>query len=376
MKSLGIDVISLSTGEPDFPTPDVVKAAATEAILANFTRYTQSEGFLGLREAISQKFTAENNIPCTPSRVLVSNGGKHTIFNALLALVEKGDEVLIPSPYWTSYPELVRIAEAEPVVMPTLIEDGFRIDPDQLRRAITPRTRAVILNSPSNPSGVMYSEEELRSLAEVIAETGIYVISDELYEKIIYDGNRHFSIGSIPELADVAITVNGVSKAFSMTGWRIGYMTGPQDVVAAAATMQSQTTSSASSISQRAALAALTSITDEVDAMVERFRERRDLIEQEVLRIPGVSYPRPQGAFYLLIDIRSYLTDSYPDTASVASYLLTEHHVATVPGSAFGAEGTLRLSYACSDSDILKGVERIASGLMEIRSGRTIKNRS
>lgn len=367
MQADGIHIISFSTGEPDFPTPDVVKQAAIAAIEANFTRYTQSEGIPELRKAVAEKFTRENNIPTLPSEVLVSAGGKHSIFNALMATVDEGDEVILQAPYWTSYPELVRLAGGVPVVLPTTPQQRYKIDADRVRAAITPRTRAIILNSPSNPTGVMYSPDELRAIAGVIAEAGIYVISDELYEKIVYDGNVHFSIGSIPELRDLAITVNGVSKAFAMTGWRIGYMRGPLDVIGAASRMQSQVTSNPASISQRAALAALTQVDGEVERMVAAFSRRRDLISGLVSEIPDLSFPHPDGAFYLFVDISAYLCERVPDDMALASYLLREHHIATVPGSAFGDPTAIRLSYACSESDIIEGVARIRRGLGDLR---------
>jgi aspartate aminotransferase len=366
MQSEGTHIISFSTGEPDFPTPDVVKRAAIAAIEKNFTRYTQSEGIPELRRAVAKKFTRDNAIPTEPSQVLVSVGGKHSIFNALMAIIDEGDEVILPAPYWTSYPELVRLAGGVPVIIPTTAAERYKVSAERLRQAMTPRTRAMIINSPSNPTGVMYSRAELETIAGVVVEAGIYIISDELYEKIVYDGNIHFSIGSIADLSELAITVNGVSKAFSMTGWRIGYMRGPNDVIAAAARMQSQVTSNPTSISQKAALAALTEITDEVDTMVAAFSHRRDLISSIVAEIPGVSFPHPDGAFYLFVDVAAYLGPRTPDTTALASYLLREHHVATVPGSAFGDARAIRLSYACSEEDIIEGTARMQRGLEEL----------
>jgi aspartate aminotransferase len=366
MQSEGTHIISFSTGEPDFPTPDVVKRAAIAAIEKNFTRYTQSEGIPELRRAVAKKFTRDNAIPTEPSQVLVSVGGKHSIFNALMAIIDEGDEVILPAPYWTSYPELVRLAGGVPVIIPTTAGERYKVSAGRLREAMTPRTRAMIINSPSNPTGVMYSRAELEAIAGVVAEAGIYIISDELYEKIVYDGNIHFSIGSIADLSELAITVNGVSKAFSMTGWRIGYMRGPSDVIAAAARMQSQVTSNPASISQKAALAALTEITDEVDTMVAAFSRRRDLISSLVAEIPDVSFPHPDGAFYLFVDVAAYLGPRAPDTTALASYLLREHHVATVPGSAFGDDRAIRLSYACSEADIIEGTARMRRGLEEV----------
>lgn len=366
LQAEGIDIVSFSTGEPDFPTPDVIKRAAIAAIENNFTRYTQSEGIPELRKAAAGKFETENGIPTDPAQVLISVGGKHSIFNALMSIVDEGDEVILPAPYWTSYPELVRLAGGTPVVIRTSPEKRYKITAGQLRAAITEKTRAIIINSPSNPTGVMYSREELEEFAAVIAEAGIFVISDELYEKIVYDDNRHFSIGSVPSLADLAITVNGVSKAFSMTGWRIGYMRGPKDVIAAAARMQSQVTSNPASISQMAALSALTQITSEVDIMVSSFQKRRNLIVELLHDTPRITFPRPDGAFYLFLDVRDYFSDRTPNSASLAKYLLEEHHIATVPGSAFGDDNAIRLSYACSERDIIEGVKRLKRGFGEL----------
>jgi aspartate/methionine/tyrosine aminotransferase len=369
MQSEGIHIISLSTGEPDFPTPDVVKRAAVAAIEKNFTHYTQAEGIPELRKAVAEKFTRENGMPTTSSEVLISVGGKHSIFNVMMALLDPGDEVIIPSPYWVSYPEITCLLGAIPVPLPTTVEARYKITPDQLRNAITPRSRLIIINSPSNPTGVMYSQSELEALGEIIAEAGLYVISDELYEKIIYDGNRHFSIGSMPELRDLAITVNGVSKAYSMTGWRIGFMRGPQDIIAAAARVQGQSTSNPTSISQKAALAALTQTRGEVAEMVAAFERRRDLIVELLGAIPGISFPRPDGAFYIFMDVSSYFCEHTPDSSALARYLLEEHHVATVAGEPFGDSSALRLSYAASEDDIREGVARLKRGLEKLRAG-------
>ena len=367
MRAEGIHVVSLSTGEPDFPTPEPIKQAGIEAINANFTRYTQSEGILELREAIARKFTEQNAIPTDAANVLVSSGGKHSIFNALTAICDPGDEVIIPAPYWVSYPEMVRLVGAEPVIVATSVADRYKLSPALLSAAITPRTRAFIINSPSNPTGVIYSPDELRALAEVIASSGAYLISDELYEKIIYDGNTHFSLGSLPSLRETAITVNGVSKAYAMTGWRIGYMTGPRDVIAAAAKIQSQVTSNPSSISQKAALAAITGGTADVERMARAFERRRDLICELLGAIPDVEFPRPDGAFYIFMDVSAYYTAEVTDSLALSDYLLRRHHVATVAGCAFGDDSAIRLSYACSEEDIREGVARIARGLEELK---------
>lgn len=367
MQTEGIHVVSFATGEPDFPTPDLIRQAGIRAIEQNFTRYTQSEGIPELRAAIARKFERDNGIHVEPTQTLVSVGGKHSIYNALSAILDEGDEVIIPAPYWTSYPEMVRLVGGVPVIVETGSETRYKITPEMLRAHITPQSRAVILNSPSNPTGVMYSESELRELGHVIADAGLYVISDELYEKIVYDGNIHFSIGSMPELRDLAITVNGVSKAFSMTGWRIGYMCGPHDVMGAAARIQSQTTSNPTSISQKAALEALTGADDVVVWMSSKFRERRDLIGGLLREIEGVDFPYPDGAFYIFLKVDSLYGPEVPDSTTLASRLLKEHRVATVPGIAFGDDSTIRLSYACSEEDIVEGMSRLRHGLEALR---------
>jgi aspartate aminotransferase len=366
MQADGIHVISLSTGEPDFPTPDVIKRAAIEAIDGNFTKYTQAEGIPELRRAVARKFTEENCIPTEDNEVLISVGGKHSIFNMMMAILDPGDEVIIPSPYWVSYPEMVRLFGGVPVILSTTVGSRYKITPDQLREAITPRTRLFIINSPSNPTGVMYSRQELEALGSIAAEAGIYVLSDELYEKIIYDDNSHFSIGSMPQLRNLAITVNGVSKAYSMTGWRIGFMRGPSDLIGAASCIQGQSTSNPTSISQKAALAALTRTTGEVEMMAREFEKRRDRIVDLLSAISGISFPRPDGAFYIFMDISSYFTPRHPDSSSLATYLLEEHHIAVVPGEAFGDDRAIRLSYASSIENIEEGVARIRRGLESV----------
>jgi aspartate aminotransferase len=368
MVAAGIDVVSLSTGEPDFPTPEVVKQAAIAAIDANFTYYTQSDGIPELRRAIAEKFTRDNGIATDPSEVLVSVGGKHAIYNALAAIVDDGDEVLIPAPYWVSYPEMVRLVGGTPIAVAAGAEDRFKVTPATLEELRTERTKALFINSPSNPTGVMYTREELEQIGRWAAESGLYVISDELYEKIVYDGREHYSIGALPELRDLAITVNGVSKAYSMTGWRIGYMRAPLDVLRAASRVQSQVTSSPPSISQMAALAALTSAADDVAEMARAFERRRDVTCDLLASIPKITFPRPDGAFYVFVDVGEYLGEEYPDTESLARMMLADYHVATVPGSAFGDERSIRLSYACSEENIREGVSRFASALAAVGS--------
>ena len=371
MKEEGIDVISLTAGEPDFPTPRHVKEAAIRAIEADFTHYTANQGIRELVEAIIHKFSSENDLHFSPRQILVSNGAKHSIYNALQAICRPGDEVVFFSPYWVSYPAMVRLADATPVVVPTRLENGFSPDPRGLRRAINQRTKAIILNSPGNPTGAVYPRSLLEEIAAIVKETGVFVISDEIYEKVIYNGAMHFSIGSVRAIRDQVITVNGVSKAYAMTGWRIGYMGGPEEVIAAAGRLQSQVSSNANSIAQKATVAALGGSQRDIDMMVEEFHRRRDAGHALLKEIRGVDVPLPAGAFYFLFSVAPFIgreagSQRMKDTADIAAYLLDHHHVATVPGSAFGAPDCLRISYACAMDDLEQGVRRLRRGLEEL----------
>ncbi len=374
MKARGINVVSMTAGEPDFPTPDHVKEAAIAAIRDNFTHYTANAGIPELLGAIREKFENDNGLRFNVSQLLVSSGAKHSIFNALLAICNPGDEVIVPAPYWVSYPEMVKIADATPVVVQTTRETGYKLTPAALRAAITARSKVLIVNSPSNPTGAVYSRRELEGLAEVVASSGIYVISDEIYEKIVYDGARHESIGAIDAVRDLVVTVNGVSKAYAMTGWRIGYMGGPKDVIQAAAKVQSQATSNANSIAQRAALAALTGPGDDVKKMLGEFKRRRDYFTKRLRELPGVRIEPPDGAFYLFPDVSAYVGARYKDGSvssdmDLAACLMEEAKVAVVPGSAFGGVNHLRLSYACSMSDITEAADRMESTLKKLLNG-------
>jgi aspartate aminotransferase len=372
MRSEGIDVVSLTAGEPDFPTPQLIKDAAIKAINENFTKYTSNQGIPELLHAITHKFQNDNNLKFETSQILVSCGAKHSVYNALQALCDEGDEVIVPAPYWVSYPEMVKLVDATPVIVQTSEDNHFKMTPAQLRRAITKKTKALILCSPSNPTGAVYTPEEVFQIAEVVAKTGIYVISDEIYEKIIYDGYQHVSIGSFEPIRDQVVTVNGVSKVFSMTGWRIGYMGARKDIVQAAEKIQSQMTSNASSISQKAALAALTNdLSGEVQAMVREFDRRRKFLLGEMDKIKGLKYIYPRGSFTLFVNIKPFLkakVNSHTLTTSddVVMYFLNEHNVAMVPGSSFGAPHWMRLSYACSMEDLQKAVRRLHNGFAEL----------
>ena len=372
MQTEGVDVANLTAGEPDFPTPPHVKMAAVRAIEENFTHYTANQGIPELIAAIAAKFERDNNLRFGKSQILVSCGAKHSIYNALQAICNAGDEVVIAAPYWVTYPEIVKLVDARPVIVSASREAGFKISAAQLRKAVNAKTKAFIFNSPGNPSGNAYTQGEIEELADVVKESGIFVISDEIYEKVIYDGVRHFSIGSIRAIADQVITVNGVSKAYAMTGWRIGYLGAAGPVSEAAAKVQSQVTSNASSVSQRAAAVALSAPEGDVGEMVKEFNRRRDFAYRELSRIPGIECHEPKGAFYLFPSMKTVLGKRINgalirDDMDLAHFLLREEHVAVVPGGAFGAKDHLRLSYACSMKELEKGLDRIASGCKKLR---------
>lgn len=372
LKSEGVDVVSLTAGEPDFPTPRHIKDAAIKAIEDNFTKYTVNPGIPELRKAIAEKLKRDNGVHVDFSQVLVSNGAKHSIFNALQAICNKGDEVIIPAPYWVSYPEMVKLVDAVPVIIKSTEKTDFKISSAQLKKAVTKKTKALILCSPSNPTGSVYSEEELRTIADVVKLTGIYVIADEIYEKVIYDGMKHFSLGSIADIKDQIITVNGVSKAYSMTGWRIGFLAAAKDVVEAAEKVQSQVTSGPNSIAQKAALAAFSGSDEEVWKMTAEFKKRRDYIYEAITSIPGVTSSYPKGAFYLFPNISSFFGKKFNGTTiktsdDMAQFLIKEAQVVTVPGSGFGAKGNIRMSYACSMHDLEKASSRMKAALAKLK---------
>jgi len=371
LKAEGVDVVTLTAGEPDFPTPFHIKRAAISAIENNYTGYTINAGIVELRKAIADKFKRDNNLSFDPSQILVSNGAKHSIYNALKAICNKGDEVIIPAPYWVTYPEMVKLVDAVPVVINTTEANDFKMTPAQLKRAITKKTKALLFCSPSNPTGTVYSQEEIEALAKVTAKADLYVISDEIYEKVIYDGAKHFSIGSIPDVRDHVITVNGVSKAFSMTGWRIGYLGAKKEIVDAAEKVQSQVTSNASSISQHAALAALTGSDDEVNSMASEFLRRRNFIYDAVTSIEGITCAKPKGAFYIFPNLSGFIGKKAKGKTlrsgdDIAQYLLDEERVVIVPGSGFGAKNYARISYACSMQELEKAAVRMTRGFKRL----------
>ncbi|MCG8341302.1 MAG: pyridoxal phosphate-dependent aminotransferase [Chlorobiales bacterium] len=364
MKAAGKDIISLSAGEPDFPTPDFVAQAGIDAIKAGFTRYTANAGIPELRKAVVEKFKRDNGIEFTPDQIIISNGGKQTLANALLALCEEGNEVVIPAPFWVSFPEMVRLSGAEPVIVPTTLETGYKMRPEQLEAAITEKTKVLILNSPSNPTGAVYSESEIRALMTVLENREIFVISDEMYDQIVYGLAKPFSPARIPEIRDRVIVSNGVSKTYSMTGWRIGFLAGPKWVIDACGKIQSQTTSNANSIAQMAAVAALTGNQQIIEERRAEFEKRRDFMYKALNEIPGITAALPDGAFYIFPSIAGLLGKTFGgkvmnSSTDAAEYLLVDHYVATVPGEAFGAPENLRLSYAASIGELEEAVGRI-----------------
>ncbi len=368
LKNQGINVIGLSLGEPDFNTPEFIKKAAIQAVEDNYNSYTPVDGYAELKEAICEKFQRDNNITYTPNQVVVSTGAKQSIANVCMVLLNPGDEVLLPAPYWVSYSAIVTLAEAQSVLIPSSIETDFKITPEQLEAAITPKTKLVMFNSPNNPSGTIYTEEEFRALAAVLENyPNIYVLTDEIYEHINY-GTPHFSFATIPSMYDRTITVNGVAKAFAMTGWRIGYIGAPEWIAKACNKMQGQITSGANCIAQRATIAALQAHPSEIKYMVEEFEQRRDLILQLLGEIPGLKLNRPEGAFYVFPDVSAYFGKNLAgtpinDANDVALYILEKAHVATVSGAAFGAPNCIRISYAASQEEIKTAIGRIQKAL-------------
>src|SRR5205809_2682870 len=355
MKSEGIDGCGFGAGEPDFDTPDHIKAAAIAALEAGFTKYTPSGGLPELRQAIAEKLEADNQLSYRASQVVVSSGAKHSCYNAILATCQPGDEVLIPSPYWVSYPDMVRLAGAEPVIVQTSERNGWKMRASDFENAMTPRTKMLILNTPGNPSGSVYTREELEGIVEVAAEEDIYILSDEIYEKLVYDDVKHVSVASLSKEAyDLTITVNGFSKAYAMTGWRLGYLAAPDAVTRAVDSIQSHTSSNPSSFSQYGALAALKGDQQPLADMREEFDMRRNYMFDRFSKISNVTAVRPQGAFYILVNISQLGLTSQ----NFADRLLSKANVAVVPGAAFGDDRTVRFSYATSLDVIKKGLDR------------------
>jgi aspartate/methionine/tyrosine aminotransferase len=373
LKREGKPVIALSAGEPDFDTPAPIREAGIRAIQEGHTHYTANPGTPELREAIVRKLRDDNGLEYTADEILCSNGAKQSVAQAVFVLCRPGDEVVIPAPYWVSYPEMVRLAGAESVVVPTGPESEYRMQPEDLEAALTERSRVVFINSPSNPTGAVYSRAELDALAEVLrGYPNVFVVSDEIYERVVYDA-EHVAFASLEGMRERTVTVNGFSKAYAMTGWRLGYFAAPQWITKAASKVQGQFTSAPSSISQQAGIAALEMDREPIRQMVRAFRERRDFVLARLGQIPGVACPTPEGAFYVFPDISDYLGTTAPSGRGIATsedlcfYLLEEHDVALVPGDAFGAPYGVRISYAASMEDLRTAMQRIERGLMALR---------
>ncbi len=371
LKDKGVDVITLSLGEPDFDTPQIIKDAGKKAIDDNITHYPPVPGFMELREAIAQKLKRDNNLDYKPSQIVVSTGAKHSLINVFMCILNEGDEVIIPAPYWVSYPEMVKLSGGKPVIIDAGIDSDFKVKPEDVEAAITKRTKAFLFNSPSNPTGSVYAREELEELARVFAKyPDILIVADEIYEYINFSG-KHESLASFDEIKDQVVIVNGVSKGMAMTGWRIGYIAGPQFIADACTKIQGQYTSGTGTISQMAAMEAVKTVPEtstELKNMVEAFKERRDLLIDLFRSIPGVKINIPSGAFYLFPNVSSYFGKSYGEytihsSTDLCMYLLNQAHVALVPGEAFGNPNCIRISYATSKELITEAVSRIKLAL-------------
>ena len=368
LKNQGVDVIGLSLGEPDFNTPEFIKDAAIQAVNDNYNSYSPVDGYADLKQAIVTKFKRDNGLDYTADQIVVSTGAKQSIANVCMVLLNPGDEVLLPAPYWVSYSAIATLAEAKSTIIPSSIENDFKITPQQLENAITPQTKLIMFNSPNNPSGTIYTEEEYRALGKVLEKyPDIYILSDEIYEHINY-GTPHFSLAAIPSLYERTITVNGVAKAFAMTGWRIGYIGAPKWIAKACNKMQGQITSGANCIAQRATITALEAPVSNIQYMVDDFKNRRELIISLLTQIPGIKLNQPQGAFYVFPDVSAYFGKNLggktiENASDFALYLLEEAHVATVTGDAFGNRNCIRISYAASVEHIKEAIARIAQAL-------------
>ena len=375
LKAQGKDVISLSIGEPDFNTPEIVKEAAKQAIDDNFTHYPPVPGYPDLREAVCQKFKRDNNLDFKPEQIVVSTGAKQSIYQVVQCLVNPGDEVIIPTPYWVSYKEIVRVAEGKCVYVKTLIENDFKVTPEQIEAAITPKTKLIMFSSPSNPTGMLYTKEELKGIAEVVARhENVFIMADEIYEHINFVG-KHESIAQFPEVRDRVITINGVAKGFAMTGWRIGFIAAPLEIAKACNKLQGQVTSATCSIAQKATVRAMQmdpNTSEDIINMRNSFRQRRDMVYKLLCDIPGLKVRLPQGAFYFFPDVSSYYGKSFngnkiENSTDMAFYLLNEANVATVMGSAFGDDSCIRLSYATSEELLREALRRIKDALANLK---------
>jgi len=372
MKAQGYDVVGFGAGEPDYDTPNHIKQAAINAILNGKTKYTPASGTMELKKAICDKFQKDNSLSYTPANIVVSNGAKHSLINAFGAILNPGDEVIVPAPFWVSYPEMIKYNDGVPVILYTTEEKGFKFTAEELEKAITPKTKALVLNSPSNPTGMVYSEEELKTIADVCLKYNLYIISDEIYEHLVYGSAKHVSIASFgEEIKDRTIIVNGLSKTYAMTGWRIGFTASNEKIAKLMANVQSHSTSNPNSIAQEAAVAALTGPTDELKEMISQFDKRRQYMYERFTKMPYVSVLEPEGAFYVFVDVSEVVKKSYKgkvvgDAAEMARILIDDYNVAVVPCADFGFDDHIRLSYAISVEQIDKGVTRIEQFLGEL----------
>lgn len=363
LKSEGFDIVTLAAGEPDFDTPDFVKLAAIEAINSGFTKYTPTTGIPELKKLICEKFKKDNTLEYTPNQIVVSCGAKHSLFNAFFVLVNPGDEVLIPSPYWVSYPEMVNLCQGQARFIKTSSQNSFKIDPSELTQYISAKTKILVLNSPSNPTGCVYTLDELKEIADICVKNNIFVISDEIYEKLIYDGLKHLSIGSLNnDIRNLTITVNGFSKSYSMTGWRLGYLGAPEVIAEAISRFQDHSTSNPNSITQKAGLAALNAPEDFFKKVCLQFQERRDYCISRLNKMPKITPVIPKGAFYIFCDISKTGLRS----AEVANRLLDEKYLSLIPGEGFGADNYVRLSFAASNQQLEKGMDRLQDWLTKL----------
>jgi len=373
LKSQGVDVIGFGAGEPDFDTPDYIKQAAIDAIMQGFTKYTPASGTMSLRKAVAAKLQKDNNVRYIPEQIVINNGAKHSLVNAFMAILNPEDEVIIPAPYWLSYPEMVKIAGGKPVFVNTKRENDFKLQPEELKAAISSKTKAIVINSPSNPTGVVYTREELKALADLAVQNNMWIISDEIYEYLVYGDAKHTCIASLSEeIYKHTITINGLSKSHSMTGWRIGYLAAPLEVAKAAGNIQSHATSNPNSIAQKAAEAALLIENDFVSMMVKEFADRRDYMYERLTQIKGLDTIKPQGAFYCFVDIAKLYGKKYKDkliasASDFADIMLEEESVALVPCADFGTPDCIRLSYAISKESIVKGLDRIQRFVNELQ---------
>lgn len=368
LKAQGVDVISLSLGEPDFNTPEVVKAAAKKAIDENFSHYTHVSGYLELRQAVTKKFKRDNNLDFTAEQIVVSTGAKQSIANVMLCIVNPGDEVLVPAPYWVTYIELIKLAGGKPVVIQSSTESNFKVTAEQIKNAITPRTRAIIFSSPCNPSGSVYSKQELKAICDVIVpQKDMYVLSDDIYEHINYV-SKHESIAQFPEIKERTIVINGASKSFAMTGWRLGYIGAAKEVAIACDKMQGQFTSATCSIGQKALHAAVEMEIASILPMRDEFKKRRDLVYSILKEIPGIKTTLPDGAFYFFPDVSYYFgKGGIKNSTDLCAYLLDKAHVAAVPGDAFGNDKHIRMSYAASEENLKQAMKNIKLALSELK---------